>query len=99
MIELPVDGWKNKKGTKDRIPAGYKSWLDYYQRLTNKTDLTCSVAGCNNKATDGAHVYNTKTHSKAKYIVPLCHSCNMSQSELSLKQGIPLVSANQQNNL
>jgi hypothetical protein len=55
---------------------------------------TCSIEGCTNKATLGAHIYNPNV--SGEQIVPACDSCNKLSDEFSLKGSITLVSANKQ---
>ena len=56
-------------------PAGYSSWLDYWEKKTGLSAGTCHRVGCYKTATDGAHVQIVNGGNEW-YIVPLCHSCN-----------------------
>ena len=49
--------------------------------------------GCRNTPTLGAHVFNSDV--TGERIVPMCYSCNQKNGEFSLKGGITLVPANQ----
>ncbi|WP_139816719.1 hypothetical protein [Paenibacillus barengoltzii] len=93
-MSLPADGWKNKKGTGSRS-CNCGSWKDHWINNSKKAwPSTCSISGCNNAATLGAHVINSKV--SGEKIVPACASCNKLDSEFSLKGGVTLVSANKQ---
>lgn len=62
------------------VPAGYSSWLDYWERNTGETAKWCKSLDCSNGllsfATDGAHVQLEDQNDHHWYIVPLCHKCN-----------------------
>ena len=89
---LTAIGWKNKKGTGTRSCA-CGSWKQHWLNFSNKNwPDKCSVSGCNNSATLGAHVFNSNV--SGEYIDPTCDSCNKLDSEFDLKGGITLVSAN-----
>lgn len=91
-MTLPCNGWKNKSGTSDRS-CKCGSWKQHWINNSNeKWPTCCSVAGCDNKATLGAHIYNPNV--EGEWIVPMCESCNKNNSEFSLTGGITLVSAN-----
>ena len=51
----------------------------------------CSVSGCNNPATIGAHLVNMDV--KDEIIIPLCDACNQENKELNLKSGTTVVMA------
>ena len=90
---LPCDGWKNKVGTGDRS-CSCGTWKQHWISFSNKDwPDTCSVLGCLNRATLGAHVYNPDV--TGEHIVPMCDSCNKRINSFPLKSGITLVSANQ----
>ena len=57
------------------VPAGYSSWLDYWESKTGQRAGLCHRSGCYKTATDGAHVQLVYGGDEW-YIVPLCHSCN-----------------------
>jgi len=91
-MRLAVAGWRNKKGTGERnCKCG--SWKDHWIKFSGKEwpDL-CSVAGCEEKPTLGAHIINSNV--SGEKIVPMCDSCNKSADVFSLKSGISKVSAN-----
>lgn len=72
---------KNLNGTSDnKIPAGYSSWIDFWEKKSGKKAGECGRRGCHKKATDGAHVQKADSDNRNWYIVPLCHECNMKPS-------------------
>ncbi len=88
---------KNANGTsRYNAPAGYSSWLEYWEEKSGKTARKCSAIGCNVYGRTnlvGAHVkkvYGLDNHS---YIVPLCRSCNNRTDEFFVDEVlIPLPS-------
>ena len=67
---------KNKKGTASKTPpAGYSSWLDFWESKKGKKADGCEVYGCNGKADLGGHVIKSGEVSK-EYILPMCYTCN-----------------------
>lgn len=86
--------WKNKNGTSNRT-CKCGSWKEHWINRSGKEWPTkCSVLGCNNVATLGAHIINKNV--SGEYIVPACESCNKVSYEFNLKNNITLVSANKQ---
>jgi len=89
---------KNVNGTADRS-CKCDSWLEHWEIFSNKTTSSCSVSGCTNNATLGAHVTRPaaknedyKTH---PYIVPMCSSHNgMHGEEFRTKENTTFVWAN-----
>ena len=60
-------------------PAGYASWLDYWEAKSGKTAWICSASGCVNGGRSnlvGAHVQKANSYDNSWYIVPLCRGCN-----------------------
>lgn len=91
-----IDGWKNKGGTGERF-CKCGSWKQHWINFSGKTwPDECSVSGCSNTATLGAHIYNPSSSDTSEYIVPVCNSCNKRTDEFSLESGTILVSANKQ---
>lgn len=85
-------GWKNKNGTGDRA-CKCGTWKNHWLNFSGeKWPSECSVSGCDNSATLGAHIYNANV--SGEKIVPVCASCNKKSGEFSLKNGVVLVSAN-----
>jgi len=67
---------KNKQGTADRKPpAGYSSWLEFWEKKRGKKAQDCEVLGCSGKAEVGGHVIRVGAGSK-EYILPMCAACN-----------------------
>lgn len=87
-------GWKNKSGTGNRS-CKCGSWEQHWINYSRKgwPDV-CSVAGCNNAATLGAHIFNSNVH--GEFIIPACASCNKLTGKFNLKAEATLVSANKQ---
>ena len=73
-------------------PAGYRSWIDYWEKATGLKASTCHVLGCNEQATDGAHVQLVNSSDKRWYIVPMCQPHNCQHGANLFVEG-PLVSA------
>lgn len=73
------------------VPAGYSSWIDYWEKATGLKAGNCHNVNCNAKATDGGHV-QLDFGSDKWYIVPLCHWCNTQFGMHFTAEG-PLVSA------
>lgn len=93
-MSITANGWKNKKGTSDRS-CNCGSWKKHWTNQSSKPwPAKCSVSGCDNAATLGAHVINSDV--SGEYIVAACDSCNKLSSEFDLKGGITLISANKQ---
>lgn len=74
------------------VPAGYSSWLDFWEKKTGLKADSCHRLGCYAKATDGAHVQLVNGGDEW-YIVPLCHSCNTDFGANFFVEG-PLVPVN-----
>lgn len=89
---ITADGWKNKEGTGIRS-CNCGSWKQHWINYSGEPwPSECSVKGCTNTATLGAHIINSNV--SGEKIVPACDSCNKLSGEFSLKGGITLVSAN-----
>ena len=67
---------RNLRSGSRPAPAGYSSWLDYWEKKTGRKAGYCHERNCFGKATDGAHV-QIVNGSDEWYIVPLCHPCNL----------------------
>jgi hypothetical protein len=64
---------KNLHGGND----GSRSWIDYWETMTGYSAEKCHNVECSADATDGAHVILANGTDKTRYIVPLCHECNV----------------------
>ncbi|MCL2519595.1 MAG: hypothetical protein FWE37_01130 [Spirochaetaceae bacterium] len=72
---------KNLRGT----GGSSTNWKEYWEKATGRKFGDCSREGCNEKATDGAHVKKVGETNKP-YIVPLCHTCNLDyESEFNVR--------------
>ncbi len=79
---------KNMKNTSDnKVPDGYNSWKDYWEKKSGRRFEICSEKDCNSRAEHGAHVkIMSRTIIEAleitdkfgtdKCIVPLCDEHN-----------------------
>lgn len=91
-MSITAENWKNKKGTSSRS-CNCGSWKQHWINQSSKSwPDRCSVKGCSNEATLGAHVINASV--SGEKIVPACDSCNKLDNEFDLKAGVTLVSAN-----
>lgn len=91
-MDIVATGWKNKGGTGVRsckCKTWAQHWVNYAKQLW---PATCSVQGCNNVPTLGAHIINAAV--AGEKIVPMCDSCNRQTGTSTLKGGIALPSAN-----
>ena len=84
--------WKNKKGTDERA-CSCGTWKQHWINFSGKSwPDKCSVSGCTNKPTLGAHVINSSV--SGEKIIPMCSSCNNRTDYFDLIEGVKLVSAN-----
>jgi hypothetical protein len=67
---------RHRKGTGKRSCNKCGSWIAHWEHLSGNTRAKCSVYGCSNAATDGAHVCISRSTSKKEKIVPTCSECN-----------------------
>ena len=77
---------KNVKGSSKvspKAPAGYASWLNYWEQNFGQTledghTYQCPACGkyFERKNFDGCHVQKVDLADKKWYIMPLCDSCN-----------------------
>ncbi len=76
---------KNKKGTADKTPpAGYKSWLDFWEKKKGTRSTKCEVLLCKGTPDLGGHVIKAGEGNK-EYILPMCSSCNNKSEREVLK--------------
>lgn len=92
IMALTTRNWINKKGTATRnCKCG--SWAKHWINLTGKTwPHQCSVEGCYNEPTLGAHIYNASV--QGERIAPFCDSCNKREGTFNLKGDISVPFAN-----
>ena len=76
---------KNEAGTAQRPKCSCGTWIDHWKKYSKKSPGQCSVAGCNNDATDGAHVTrpaaNNEDYKTHSYLVPMCRDHNVKHGE------------------
>jgi hypothetical protein len=91
-MKIPSTGWSNKKSKIERhCQCG--SWKQHWINETEKPwPATCSILGCSNKPTVGAHI--THTAIKGEKIVPMCDSCSAAIGTFTLKGGVTVPSGN-----
>lgn len=83
------------------VPAGYSSWLNYWERKVGHAAGNCHKRPntCQNDATDGAHVQLDASYGNNNwYIVPLCHLHNLQRGETFWVEG-PLVPVDSRNSI
>jgi len=91
-MSIPASGWSNKGGTSARS-CNCGTWKQHWINFAKKQwPATCSVQGCSNAPTLGAHVINKSV--TGERIVPMCDSCNGLSSTFTLKGSISVPSAN-----
>ena len=93
-MSITARGWKNKSGTGNRS-CNCGSWKQHWINCSGKPwPNECSISGCKNKATLGAHIFNSQV--VGERIVPACDSCNKMSGTFDIKGGVTLVLANKQ---
>ena len=93
-MNIPTNGWSNKKGTSDRV-CKCGSWSQHWLNYTNPKltwPFQCSVNGCSSRAALGGHVIHKEV--PGEKIVPLCNSCNGLTAFFNLKDNVQVISAN-----
>ena len=89
---LPNKNWKNKRGTGERT-CRCGSWEQHWINYSHKHwPSECSVLGCSNEPTVGAHVINADV--EGERIVPMCKVCNNRTDYFALKGNVACVPAN-----
>ncbi len=90
-MDVSGENWGNKVGTTER-DCSCGSWMNHWVKMTGKAwPMTCSVEGCDEKATLGAHVYHANV--EGERIVPMCAGCNKKGEKFNLKGGTSVPSA------
>lgn len=91
-MSITASNWKNKGGTSNRS-CNCGTWKQHWLNVSNKIwPSTCSISGCSNTPTLGAHIINLNV--SGERIIPACDSCNKLVDEFDLKGGVSLVPAN-----
>jgi hypothetical protein len=91
-MSLPTTGWSNKVGTSNRSCA-CGTWKQHWMNFSNRAwPIKCSLLGCENAPTLGAHLINTSSNDE--YIVPFCDSCNKIATYFTIEEGSILIRAN-----
>lgn len=87
---------RNIRGTSNRM-CGCRTWLGHWSKATGTIVGRCSVLGCGEPATVGAHVVQLDGRASWDWwIVPTCHGHNHYSNDTGmwLKRGSKLASAN-----
>lgn len=89
---------QNANGTAER-ECSCGSWIGHWELFSGLVADTCSVEGCQELATVGAHVLRPKAENEAykthAYIVPMCASHNGKHGErFRSKENVTFVWAN-----
>lgn len=67
----------NIKGTSDRNPHKYKSWIEFWEKQKGETATQCANTTCKNSAKVGGHVQKHGNETEDTwFITPLCYACN-----------------------
>jgi len=86
---------KNVNGSsRFSAPAGYDSWLDYWEKQTGEKAYYCSALDCNNTDLVGAHVQKANSDDRSYYIVPLCNACNQREGNFYVSAKLVPVPSN-----
>ena len=90
---------KNENGTSKRPVCTCGSWLNHWEKFSQKKQRKCSIENCNELTYSGAHVTrpNAKNekYKNHSYILPMCNSHNNLQGKiLSTKENCTFVWAN-----
>lgn len=79
-------------------PAGYSSWLDYWEKATGRRATRCSAIDCHRSRSYctlvGAHVIKVDSTDRRYYIVPLCSGCNQRNGEFWVDEELVLCPSN-----
>lgn len=78
-------------------PAGYNTWLDYWEAKSGKNASRCSATDCHQSGRwnlVGAHVQKVYSYDNSWYIVPLCRGCNTRTDEFYVDETLVPVPSN-----
>lgn len=84
--------WNRPNTAEDRCPC--PSWLEHWKQYSGARpeQIRCSVAGCNEKATVGAHVTKIPL-GPSTYIIPFCAAHNSQRTPLNVNSEMEFVGA------
>lgn len=88
---------RNVVGSAGRSPScpNCGPWIEHWQLLSGHVHSTCSVKGCNNPASVGAHVTILFSLDDKQHIIPMCSEHNGKHGGvLEAKPGTIFVRAN-----
>lgn len=89
---------KNVNGSsRYSCPAGYDSWLDYWEKQSGRIAWRCSATDCHAIGRSnlvGAHIQKVNNIDKSWYIVPLCKPCNNRLDEFWVDETLVPVPSN-----
>lgn len=72
----------NIKGTSDRKPHKYKSWIAFWETKKGRTATQCANTNCQKSADVGGHVQKHGNETEDTwFITPLCNTCNNYKNE------------------
>ena len=90
-MNVPSSGWKNKDGTAARR-CRCGSWKEHWIVVSGLNPPNdCSVLGCGNDASLGAHVIHEEV--RGEWIILSCDACNQRSDVFQLKDEVVLVTA------
>ena len=75
---------KNLHGTSTKLPAGYNTWLEFWEAKTGTKASRCGATDCivtGREHLVGAHVKKVGYGDDKHYITPLCRGCNQREDE------------------
>ncbi len=92
MGSLSTEGWSNRIGTAE-LDCVCGSWRQHWVNHSGESwPSQCSVLGCTNPATVGAHIVQPAV--TGVRIAALCDACNKRSGTFTLKDGTRLAQSN-----
>lgn len=87
---------KNVNGSsRFSAPAGYDSWIEYWEAQTKEKASSCGATDCSNKKDlEGCHVQKVLGNDQHYYITPLCSACNKRTDEFYVNSELVPVPSN-----